>query len=332
MALVLRRQDDPSFEVVLEDKPISLGTDVGSDVRLAGDGIAARHLLLSHASIEALADVEVGGVRLRAGRRRLSVPTLLRFGATTLTIENAEDSVATREVVLRLTAVSSLWPRILVVEGPSSGRELTLLSDRVYAIGRDPGSDLAVDDPQMSRVHFEVEFREDAVFVRAVGSPSSVRLGGADLEPRRKAAWPAHRMLKAGASVFAFVEPPGLAYGRSVWLHTRPHCRDRDADHAASGTVTAEAAAIDAGSSAPPPSGEPPNTEAEAAPHSARPHEAAVLSARGAPSIARIDERSLAPGAAERHLREPFALRLAFVVFVIASVSCLAALAYVLIF
>ncbi len=66
-AFVLRRQDDPSFEVAIGDKPLSLGTDASSDVRVAGDGIAARHVLVSRAEIEAFADVEIGGVRLRDG-------------------------------------------------------------------------------------------------------------------------------------------------------------------------------------------------------------------------------------------------------------------------
>ena len=330
MALVLRRQDDSSFEIAIGDKPLSLGTDAGSDVRLAGDGIAARHVLLSRAAIEALTDVEVGGVRLRAGRRRLCVPTLLRFGATTLSIENAEDSVATHEVILRLSATSSLWPRIVVVEGPSSGRELTLRSDKVYAVGRDPGSDLAVDDLQMSRTHFEVEFRDAAVAIRAVSSTSAVRLGSADLEPRRKAAWPADRMVKAGASVFAFVGPPGLAYDRSARLHTR----DGAATATATATATAGKAAIGVVDTIGPFASNKTTSdeEAEEATMAAHPEDA-VLSARGAPSIARIDddECSAAPAAVNAGLREPFALRLALILFAIAAVFTLVALAYVLI-
>jgi len=321
MAFVLRRQDDPSFEVVIGDKPLSLGTDASSDVRVAGDGIAARHLLVSRAVIEAFADVEVGGVRLRAGRQRLCVPTLLRLGATTLTIENAGDSVATHEVVLRLAAASSLWPRILVVEGPSSGRELTLRGDRVYTVGRDPGCDLAVDDPQMSRTHFEADFRDVAVSVRAVSSTSGVRLGSVDLEVRRKAAWPAHRMVKAGGSVFAFVEPPGLAYDRSARLHTRV------AGPAAA--VSTEALEVDA--AGPAAASETSDVHAGAA-VLATPSEDSVLLTRGAPPIVRVDDdRSDAP-AALAAAREPFALRLAFIVFVVACVSSFAALAYVLIF
>ena len=87
MALVLRRLDDPSFEVALGDKLLSLGTDADKDLRLAGDGIAGRHVLISGAAIEAVADVEVGGVRLRAGRRRLCVPSVMRLGESTFMME-----------------------------------------------------------------------------------------------------------------------------------------------------------------------------------------------------------------------------------------------------
>lgn len=209
--------------------------------------------------------------------------------------------------------------------GPSSGRELTLRSERVYAVGRDPGSDLAVDDPQMSRTHFEVEFRDAAVAIRAVSSTSAVRLCSADLEPRRKAAWPAHRMVKAGGSVFAFVGPPGLAYDRSALLHTRG---------AAAATAGSAGAATGVADTIRPPASSKTTSdeEAEEATLAAAPEDA-VLSARGAtPPIARIDdERRDAPVAVNPRLREPFALRLAFILFAIAAVSTLVALAYALI-
>ena len=329
MALVIRRPDDPSFEVEVGDKPLSLGTDADSDVRLAGDGIAGSHLVISGGAIEARADVEVGGVRLRAGRRRLCVPSVVRLGGTTLVIVNAEESwVATRELVLRglaglagLAGTPQLWPRILIVEGPSSGRELTLQTQRPYAVGRDPRSDLAVDDPQMSRAHFEVEHREGSVFVRALGSTSAVWLGGAALEPRRKATWPAHRMVRAGASVFAFVAPPGLAEQRST-----PVPAPIEADAAP------EAVAIEVGMAALDTSTSTQRAEGAAAAE-AGPDEV-VLSTGGAPPLPRVDdvERSHAPVPVDAHVRYPWALRVAFILFVFLCLSSLVTLAYSLIF
>jgi len=125
MGLVLRRADDPSFEVTLGDKLLSLGSDAACDVRLAGPGIAGMHLRISAVAIEALVAVTVGGIRLGAGRSRRCVPSRLRVGEASFTIESVgESSVATRELVLRALAVGAdLGPRIVVVEGPSSGRD-----------------------------------------------------------------------------------------------------------------------------------------------------------------------------------------------------------------
>jgi Inner membrane component of T3SS, cytoplasmic domain len=323
VALVLRRLDDPSFEVELRDQALSIGADAGNDVRLAGDGIAGSHVRISRAAIEALADIEVGGVRLRAGRRRLSVPSVLRVGAITFMIETAaESSVATRELVLRaLSGASSLWPRVIIVEGPSSGRELALQSDGSYVVGRDAGSDLAVDDPKMSRAHFEITLLEGALFVRDSGSTGGVWLGGSPLEPGRKAVWPAHRMVKAGGSVFAVVRPPlGLAKERPTSLSGARDAEPIVENEAAAGITSG----LDDGT-------EPASSEPEPPASSPALSEEPGLSTQGAPPIARIDESPDGPAPINARSRDPFALRLAIIFFAIASASILVVLAYVLI-
>ena len=212
MRLVIRRPDDPSFEVVLGDDPLRVGSAPNGDMRLTDHGVADAHLLISLARVEAIAELEMGGVRLRAGGRRLCVPSTLRVGSATLSIESLpESSVATRELALRsLATPSSLWPSIVVVEGPSSGRDLSLQRDGVFRVGRDPRSELPVDDLEMSRAHFEISVREGAVLVRDC-STSGSWLGAARLEAGRRALWPPHRMVRAGRSVFALVVPHGLA-------------------------------------------------------------------------------------------------------------------------
>jgi len=206
MGLVLRRADDPSFEVTLGDKLLSLGSDAACDVRLAGPGIAGMHLRISAVAIEALVAVTVGGIRLGAGRSRRCVPSRLRVGEASFTIESVgESSVATRELVLRALAVGAdLGPRIVVVEGPSSGRELLLQAGRGCTVGRDPSSDLAVDDPEVSRAHFEVGIVEGdgSVFIRDSGSNAGLWLGGMRLEARRKAEWPFPGVTPRPAQVF----------------------------------------------------------------------------------------------------------------------------------
>ena len=296
MAFVLRRPGDPSFEIALGDKPVSLGTDRESDVRLAGEGLAGCHVLVSRSSIEARADITVGGVRLRAGRSRACVPSVLRVGETTFTIDSAaESSVATRELVFRhLSGEAALTPRIVVVEGPSRGRELVLRGDGTYTVGRGADCDLAVEDRQISRVHFEVALADGSVFVCDRGSTSGVALGGSVLEPRRKASWPAHRMVKAGASVFAFVGPP---------------------------------ASMEQPAAEP---GEPSEVDETS---SSTPAEQPALSRRGAPPVALVENEEVGQAPAVRPpLPHPVALRLAFAVFVVVAVFAVGAIAYVLFF
>lgn len=302
MAFVLHRPDDPSFEVTLGDTPLSIGSDPEADVRLTGAGIAGCHVLVSRSGIEARADVTLGGVRLRAGRSRACVPSELRVGAATFTIASvAASSVATRELVFRdLSGDPWLWPRLVVVEGPSRGRELALRGDGAYTVGRDAGTDLSVEDPQMSRAHFEVELREGAVFVRDAGATSGVWLGGTILEPRRKAAWPALRMVKAGSSVFAVV---GLSPA------TAPTT-----------SMPGTAASIN----------EPPQVarhEEDAAPQAFALHaDEPILEGAGAsPTTPLHDGAGAVP-------RDPIGLRIAIVVFAMASLFAVAALAYFLLF
>ena len=219
LQLVLRRPDDPTFEVPLGDAPLALGSGGNVDVLVAGAGVATAHVRVSKLEIEAIADVEVGGVCLRAGTRRMCVPSRLRIGSVALTIERAEAAhsiVATKELALRaLEAPSLLWPTVLVVEGPARGRELVLQRDGAHGVGRDPQGALAIDDAKMSRAHFEIVVTGGEVFVRDLGSTGGVWLGAARLDQGRKARWPAHRMVLAGQSVFALLAPDALVGGPS---------------------------------------------------------------------------------------------------------------------
>lgn len=211
LQLVLRRPDDPTFEVLLGAAPLALGSGPNADVLVAGAGIEVAHARVSEREIEAIADLEVGGVRLRAGTRRICVPSQLRLGSVALTIESASaphSSVATKELAFRaLEAPSLLWPVALVVEGPARGRELVLQHDGAHRVGRDPHGALMIDDAKMSREHFEIVVSRGEVFVRDLGSTGGLWLGAARLERGRKARWPTHRMLLAGQSVFALLVP-----------------------------------------------------------------------------------------------------------------------------
>lgn len=220
MHLVLRRPDDPTFEAPLGEAPLALGSGPNVDVLVTGEGIENAHARISVREIEAIADLDVGGVRLRAGARRVCVPSRLQIGTVALTIERAGaalSSIATKELALcAVDTPSLLWPIVLVVEGPARGRELVLQQDGTHRVGRDPHAALMIDDAKMSREHFEIVVTRGEVSVRDLGSTGGLWLGSARLDRGRKARWPSHRMLLAGRSVFALLVPETLAEGPVV--------------------------------------------------------------------------------------------------------------------
>lgn len=78
-------------------------------------------------------------------------------------------------------------PSLVVVSGPSAGMELRLDRERVL-VGRGPGVQLEIDDPEVSRQHASLEFQGDGFRVRDLNSTNGVLLRGtpiqvADLTP-----------------------------------------------------------------------------------------------------------------------------------------------------
>lgn len=63
---------------------------------------------------------------------------------------------------------------VMVVSGPDAGRSVDLPPGRWLTVGRDPGCDLVVDDPSLSRTHLRVRHERDRFLVQDLGSTNGV--------------------------------------------------------------------------------------------------------------------------------------------------------------
>jgi len=75
---------------------------------------------------------------------------------------------------------------LLVKRGPNAGSTFLIESDSTTA-GRDPGSDVFLDDVTVSRKHVVLERRGEAFFVRDVGSLNGTYVNGERVEETKLA-------------------------------------------------------------------------------------------------------------------------------------------------
>ncbi len=72
--------------------------------------------------------------------------------------------------------------RLTVVGGPDMGRTFSLPAGKKLLVGRGDASDTRINDPSVSRVHFEVSLDGNAVFVSDKGSSSGTCVDGKQIE------------------------------------------------------------------------------------------------------------------------------------------------------
>ena len=70
---------------------------------------------------------------------------------------------------------------LLVKRGPNAGSTFLLQKD-VATCGRDPSSDVFLDDVTVSRKHAEIHRRDDGFFVKDVGSLNGTYVNGGSVE------------------------------------------------------------------------------------------------------------------------------------------------------
>lgn len=96
-------------------------------------------------------------------------------------------------------------PRLVVISGPDSG-SFVPLRPGVTAIGRDPGCQLQLHDPEVSRRHAVITLDAEGVWLTDTGSANGTFLGGGELDGTRLGEQPIqlppHTIVRCGGSVF----------------------------------------------------------------------------------------------------------------------------------
>ncbi len=73
--------------------------------------------------------------------------------------------------------------KLLLIQGPGSGQEFRL-EDRPLILGRQPGVDLRLDAPEVSRSHARVTFEDQGYFIEDLGSSNGTFVNSTKLERR----------------------------------------------------------------------------------------------------------------------------------------------------
>ncbi len=215
---------------------VRLGRSRGCDVRLPDLSVSPHHASLERDG-RGYALVDEGsanGTRLGpldaaesaplvAGRRHpLTGPALVRIGPFLLAVVADPDVRVdppreAETATLRLaTLAGGAWNASVVVRhGTQQGArfylEDNLLLGRSHArpcvFGRDRGADARLYGRRTSRHHFQVERRDNALWVSDLGSSNGTRLAGVRLRPNVAARWRRGAVLLAGDNAFDRSDP-----------------------------------------------------------------------------------------------------------------------------
>ena len=231
MALtVVVRSGDPKLppSITFDAPRIVIGRGEGCEVRLPDPSISHRHASIRQRGTDYIVVDEgstngtfVGPVRLSPQAPRvLRDGDLVRVGRIWLEIKiehvppTQNPALATREIALALVAGAlseqgeAAGVRVRVVAGPDEGRELELTQhERPYVVGRTGKVDLALDDADVSRRHFELTRKGGKVWVRDLGSKNGTRLGERPLERDKDTVWPESVPLRVGADELRYEDP-----------------------------------------------------------------------------------------------------------------------------
>ncbi|MEM9413104.1 MAG: FHA domain-containing protein, partial [Planctomycetota bacterium] len=72
--------------------------------------------------------------------------------------------------------------RIQVAKGADAGRTFEVLKNRSLVVGRGSKSDTKLIDPEISRVHFSVEYNSGRILVADLGSSTGTYLNGVRID------------------------------------------------------------------------------------------------------------------------------------------------------
>jgi S1-C subfamily serine protease len=186
------RQGAGTGQIIVVDRPLTLGRDADVDVVLNDALVSTRHATLSpnaDGSVE-LTDLSStngtfvndrkieGAVTLRGGER-------VRLGKVLLDVEGTviADAPGGGGTVVaeggggtRVAGEESDW-RLVVSGGPSAGAIVTLAEGN-NVIGRDPSAEVVIDDPEVSHRHASLRRSGDHVVLNDLGSTNGTKVNG----------------------------------------------------------------------------------------------------------------------------------------------------------
>jgi pSer/pThr/pTyr-binding forkhead associated (FHA) protein len=135
----------------------------------------------------------------------------VRFEAA---LPTAQPTMATKDLALAMVAHvlgdddEGMTPRLLVVDGPDAGKELSLAqADRPIIIGRGRDVDFPIDVTDASRRHARVVRRGDTMLLRDLGSCNGTQIGDQLATVDRDTVLRHGGSFQIGTDVFVFEYP-----------------------------------------------------------------------------------------------------------------------------
>lgn len=206
--------------------PITIGREPPCDVVLDDGSVSKEHARIEPhdlgfviIDLDTTNGTSTGGVPLVPHVPRLlldgSLMTIGKLRANVRVrpeIAHANDDPSTKELALRMLRNAGDLARdhatLVVVEGAEMGTRLTLReSGRVWTVGRDRASDLALSDGALSLKHIAVREEEGVIELRDLGSRHGTLLLMRNLGTNAWTKWPARACVAIGNIVIGLETP-----------------------------------------------------------------------------------------------------------------------------
>jgi len=225
------KADGGELSLTLDAPRIILGRAEGCEVRLPDTSVSPRHASIRQRGATYLLLDEGSENGTFLGKTRIALRTAMplktgdriRIGRVWLllriepAVAKAAPAAAAKELALELVARGLAAqgedpaPRVVVVEGPDSGRALRIEeAARPYILGRAKDTDLVLDDPDVSRRHLAITRRGDQFSVQDLGSRSGASLDGVPV-PQFDTIWRPGQVLAISGDRLLFEHPAAEA-------------------------------------------------------------------------------------------------------------------------
>ncbi|WP_437589812.1 FHA domain-containing protein [Sorangium sp. So ce1000] len=221
------KADEGELSLTLDAPRVILGRAEGCEVRLPDTSVSPRHASIRQRGATYLLLDEGSENGTFLGKTRIALRTAMplktgdriRIGRVWLllriepAVARAAPAAAAKELALELVTRGLAAqgedpaPRVVVVEGPDSGRSLRLEEPaRPYIVGRAKDTDLVLDDPDVSRRHLAITRRGDQFSVQDLGSRSGASLDGVPV-PQFDTIWRPGQVLAISGDRLVFEHP-----------------------------------------------------------------------------------------------------------------------------